>query len=99
ARRGLEIDEVAKIVLDNAGARLYRALVAAIFAADQARDVDAAQFLDGVVCNAVLEHVAPSVGEGPEHRRHMGAPRLALRSRRAFAAAALELRQHGSIFQ
>src|SRR5262249_20648114 len=34
----------------------------------------------------------------PEHGRHMGADRLALRTRRAFAGAAVELRAHGRVF-
>src|SRR6516164_8287054 len=37
------------------------------------------------------------MGEGPEHGRHMGADRLAFRTRRAFAGAAVELRAHGRV--
>src|SRR5712691_8900139 len=98
AGRRLEIDEVAVVVLDQPGARrLHRALVAAILALDRARHVDAAQLLDIVVGDAFLEHGAPAVGERPEHRRHMGAHRLALRPRRALAPAAVKLGQHGRI--
>src|SRR5687767_2739088 len=47
-----------------------------------------------MIRHAVLEHVAPGIGERPEHRRHMGADRLALRARRALAGAAVEFGQH-----
>jgi hypothetical protein len=47
-----------------------------------------------MIRNSVLEHVAPAVGERPEHGRDMGAHRLTFRPRRAFAAAALELGEH-----
>src|SRR5262249_6673657 len=50
-----------------------------------------------VVGDAVLEHVAPRIGEGPEHGGHVGADGLAFRTRRAFAGAAGELRAHGRI--
>src|SRR5215216_981092 len=50
-----------------------------------------------MIGDAVLEHVAPAVGEGPKDRRDMGAYRLAFRPGRAFAGATLELFQHGRI--
>src|SRR5262249_45927825 len=75
----------------------HRPLVAAELALDRARHVDAAQLLDGVVGDAVLEHVAPAVGKGPEYRRHMRPDGLALRPRRALACAPVELRQHGGV--
>src|SRR5260370_96359 len=77
--------------------RLDRALVAAELAQHRTRDVDAAKFLDAVVGDAVLEHIAPGIGEGPEHGRHMGADRLAFRTRGALAGAAVELRAHGRV--
>ena len=98
AARALEIDQVAVIVLDDALlGRLDGALVAAELAQHRARHVDAAEFLDAVVGDAVLEHVAPGIGERPEHRRHMGADRLALRTRRALLGASIELGEHGRI--
>src|SRR5262249_48394184 len=91
----LEIDQVAIVVLDQSGARTFhRALVAAVFAFDRARDIDAAQLLDAVIGNAFLENGAPGVGERPERRGYMRTHRLALGPRRAFAPAAVELRQH-----
>src|SRR5262249_56688872 len=78
-------------------ARLLRALVAAIIALDRARDVDAAELLDAVVRHAVAERVAPGIGEGPKDGRHVRAHRLAFGSRRALAAAALELGEHRRI--
>ena len=97
-RRDLEIDQVRIVVFLQAGLRrLDRALVAAELAQHRARDVDPAQLLDLVVGDAVLEHVAPGIGERPEHRRHMRADRLAFRPRRALARAALEFGQHGGI--
>ena len=83
------------VVLDRAGLRgLHRALVAAELAQHRARHIDAAQLLDRVIRHAVLEYVAPGIRERPEHRRHMGADRLALRPRRALAGAAVELGDH-----
>jgi hypothetical protein len=94
-RRILEVDEIAVVVLDESlPGCLHRALVAAVLALDRARDIDAAQLLDRVVGNPVLEHVAPGARERPEHGRHVGADRLAFRPRRAFAPAAIELGQH-----
>src|SRR6185312_10968737 len=47
-----------------------------------------------MIHHAVAEHGFPGIGEGPESRRHMRADRLAFGSRRAFAAAPIQLRQH-----
>ena len=97
-RRALEIDQVGVVVLLEAGlGRLDRALVAAELAQHRTRDVDAAQLLDLVVGDAVLEHVAPGVGERPERRRHMRANRLAFRPRRSLPRAAFEFGDHGRI--
>ncbi len=97
-RRGFEIDQVGIVVFLQAGlGRLDRALVAAELAQHRTRDINAAEFLDVVVGDAVLEHVAPGIGERPERGRHMGAHRLALRPRGSFARAAVELRQHRGI--
>ena len=94
-RRALEIDEVAVVLLDHAlFCCLDRALVAAELAQHRARDIDPAQLLDGMIRHAVLEHIAPAVGEGPEHRRHVRADRLALRARRALARATVEFGEH-----
>ena len=98
-RRALEIDQVGVVVFLEAGlGRLDRALVAAELAQHRTRDVDAAQLLDVVVGDAVLEYVAPGIGERPERRRHMGADRLAFRPRRPLPRAALEFGDHGGIF-
>src|SRR5215831_7353882 len=98
AARALEVDEIAVVVLYYALLRrLHRALVAAELAQHRTRDVDAAEFLDAMVGDAVLEHIAPRIGEGPEHGRHMGAYRLAFRTRGALAGAAVELPAHGGI--
>src|SRR5262249_59013333 len=61
------------------------------------RDVDAAELVDAVIGDAVPEDIAPRIGERPEHGRHMGADRLAFRTRRALAGAAVELRAHGRV--
>ena len=95
AGRALEVDQVSVVVLDDALTRRFHGtLVAAVFALDRARHVDAAQLLDRMVGDAVLEHVAPGVRKRPEHGRHMGANRLAFRPGRTLAAAAVELRRH-----
>src|SRR6185369_185712 len=99
AGRALEVDQVAIVVFHDALARRFHgALVAAILAFDRARHVDAAELLDRMVGDAVLEYVAPGVCKRPEHVRHMGADRLAFRPWRALAAAAVELRQHRLVF-
>ena len=99
ARRALEIDQVGIVVFLEAGlGRLDRALVAAELAQHRARDIDAAQLLDVVIGDAVLEYVAPGIGERPERRRHMGADRLAFRPRRSLPRAALEFGDHGRVF-
>src|SRR5712692_9994120 len=59
--RTFEIDQIAIVVLDDAGlGGLHRALVAAELAQHRARDIDAAELLDRMVGDAVLEHVAPA---------------------------------------
>src|SRR5262245_46963500 len=63
-RGSLEIDQVAIVVLDDPLARGFNgALIAAIFAFDRAGDINTAEFLDGMVGDAVLENVAPAIGE------------------------------------
>src|SRR5579862_7010294 len=95
ARRAFEIEQVYVIgFLETLLRGFYRALVAAIFALDRARHIDAAQFLDRMVHDAVAKDAVPGLGEGPEGVRNMGADRLAFGPRRAFAPAALELREH-----
>src|SRR4029077_16113 len=57
ACRGLEIDQLHVVVLDRTGfRRLDRALVAAEFAQHRARNIDAAQLLDGMIRDAVPEY-------------------------------------------
>src|SRR5262245_3577387 len=98
AARALEIEEIAVVVLDHALlCRLDRALIAAEFAQHRTRHVNAAEFLDRVIGDAVFEHVTPGIGERPEYGRHMGTDRLAFRPRCAFARAAIELSAHGLI--
>ena len=64
ARRALEVDQVGIVVfLETGFRRLDRTLVAAELAQHRTRDVDAAELFDLVVGDAVLEHVAPGVGE------------------------------------
>ena len=95
AARALEIDEVAVIVLNEPLGRCFdRPLVAAEFAKDGSRHIDAAKLLDGVISDPVLEDVPPTVCERPEHRRHMRADGLALRPRRALARAPVKLGKH-----
>src|SRR5919199_359003 len=92
---GLEVQEVVVLRLLQALApALLGALVAAVLALHRARDVDAAELLDLVVEDAVVEQVAPAVGEEPERRRHMRAHGRALRARGALAGAALHLGAH-----
>src|SRR5262245_25849670 len=50
-----------------------------------------------MVGDAVLEHIATRVGEGPDHGRQMGADCLAFWTRGALAGAAVELRAHGRV--
>jgi hypothetical protein len=50
-----------------------------------------------VIGDAVLEYVAPGIGERPEHGGHMGADRLAFGTWCALARATLELGDHGRI--
>src|ERR1700730_17175260 len=95
APRALEIDEVAVIVLNEPlGRRLDRALIAAEFAKDGSRHIDAAQLLDGVISDPILENVPPTVCERPEDRRHMGADGLALGPWRAFPRAPFNPGKH-----
>ena len=98
-RGRLEIDQVLGVVLDHrAGVGgLDRALVAAEFAQHRARHIEPAQLLDAVIGDPGVEHVAPRVGERPEHRGDVGADRLALRPRRAVALAAFQLGEHGRV--
>ena len=92
ARRFLEVQQVLVVLFDQPGVLGFlRTLVAAVLALHRLRDVDAAQLLDAVVADTLVEDVAPGIGEGPEDRRHMGAHRLALGPRRTLAPAAIEL--------
>jgi hypothetical protein len=59
-----------------------------------ARHVETAQLLDRVVEHAVLEEIAPGIGEEPEAGLDVGPHRRALGARRAFALAALHLFSH-----
>src|SRR5215470_2810605 len=94
-RRTLEIDQVAVVVLDDAlRGRFDRALIAAELAADRARHVDAAELLDGVVGHAVLEHLAPRIGKGPEYGGHVGPHGLALRPGGAFTGTTFKFGPH-----
>jgi hypothetical protein len=99
AARCLEIEEVHHLLLDERAARLRldRALIAAIFALDRARHIEAAQFLDGVVEHAVAKEVVPGFCKEPERGRHMGANRRAFRTRRALAPASLHLGPHRGV--
>src|SRR4051794_23291437 len=91
----LEVQEVVVLSLLQAlAAALLGALVAAVLALHRARDVDAAELLDRMVEHAVVEEVAPAVGEEPERRRHVRADGRALRPRRPLARAALHLGAH-----
>ena len=95
AARALEIDEVAVIVLNEPlGRRVDRSLIAAEFAKDGSRHIDAAKLLDGVISDSVLENVPPTICERPEHRRNMGADGLALRPWRALPHAPVKLGEH-----
>src|SRR5262249_14321891 len=68
--------------------RLHRALVAAIFAGDRAGNVEAAQFLDRVIEDAIAENVVPGVGEKPETGGDMRTDGRAFPPRRTFALTA-----------
>src|SRR5215831_600222 len=98
-RRRFEIDQVPDVILDQGAAPggLLRALVAAIFALHRARDVEPAQLLDGMIEHAVVEEVAPRIGEEPERGRHVRAHRGALRPRRSLALATPHLFLHGGV--
>ena len=64
ALRLLEIEQLAVVLLDEAGAGgLHRPLVSAVLAFDRPGDVHAAQFLEIVVGHPVLEDVPPGVGK------------------------------------
>src|SRR6516165_12026770 len=95
-RRLLEIQKIEHLLFDQGAARgrLHRALVAAIFAGDRARNVEAAQFLDRVIEDAVAENVVPGIGEKPKTGGHMCTNGRAFRPRRAFALTALHFRPH-----
>src|SRR5262249_16849336 len=95
-RRLLEIQKVKHLLFDQGAARgcLHRALVAAIFAGDRAGNVEAAQFLDRVIEDAVAENVVPGIGEKPKTGGHNRANGRAFRPRRAFALTALHFRPH-----
>src|SRR5882672_728033 len=94
--RLLEIEQVPDLVLDHraAGRRLDRTLVAAVLAFDGARNVEAAQLLDGVIERAIPEDIAPGVREEPEAGRNVRADRRALGSGRALPLATLHLLAH-----
>src|SRR5712691_2438848 len=96
ARRFFEIEQVLHVVLDDLAARrrFDRALIAAILALHRARHVEPAQLLYRVIAHAVLEDIAPGIGEGPEARGHVRAHCGALRPGRAFALAALHFLAH-----
>ena len=99
ARRFLEVQEVLIIVFNQAlFAPFHRTLVAAIFAQDRPRDVDAAELLDIVIGNAIAKASLPCIGKGPERRWNMGADCLAFRPRGAELRASFEFRDHiGSV--
>src|SRR2546426_7792781 len=92
----LEVQQLLDVVLHDGAAsgRFDRALIAAVFALNGARYVEPAQLLNGVITHAVLEDVAPGVGEGPEAFGHMRAHRGALGPRRALSLAALHFLAH-----
>src|SRR6266581_6505676 len=92
----LEVQQVLDVILHDGAARgrLDRALIAAVFALNGARYVEPAQFLDGVITNAVPEDVAPGVGKGPEAFGHMRTYRGALGPRRALSLAAFHFLAH-----
>src|SRR5436190_7991847 len=93
-----EIDQVTIIILNDAlRGRFHRALIAAELAQHRPRDVDAAQFLDRMICHSVVEHVAPAIGERPEHGRYMRSDCLALGPRRSLARATIELGKHSLV--
>src|SRR5882757_3572929 len=76
----LEVQQVLDVIFHDgtARSRLDRALIAAVFALNGARYVEPAQLLYGVITHAVLEDVAPRVGEGPEAFGYMRSHRGAL---------------------
>src|SRR5580698_6535885 len=97
-RRRLEVDQIAVIILNESLRRGFdRTLIAAEFAFHGTRNINAAQLLEIVIGDAVLEYVAPRIGKRPENRGHMGANSLAFRPRRTFARATVELGEHGLI--
>jgi len=99
-RRFFEIEQI--IILrffQTCLGRFLRALVAAILTIDRARHVDATQLFDGMIADAVFENIAPRICERPESSGHVGANRGSLGPWRAFAAAAIELFDHGRIGQ
>src|SRR4030095_7862967 len=67
------------------------ALHASIFALDRFRDVDPAELFESVVDDTVAKSELPSLREGADDVGHMGAYRLAFRTRRALAAGAFEI--------
>src|SRR5262249_48795720 len=95
ALRALEIQQVQVILLDQASfGRFDRPLIAAVLAPDGFGDVHPAELFDAVVEDAAVEDIAPSIGEGPEDGRHVGADGLALRTRGALPTTALKLVPH-----